>query len=179
MNKVTRTTVAIAAYVAFIILVNWLFIPENLIEGKTQWFTNTWMGTLYLANVIVGFVFVLRDYAQREIGHKVLLVTALAGIPVYYFAGPGLAIASMVAFLLSEMADWAVYTFTKRPLQSRIILSSLVSVPVDTLAFQHLAGYLTPAAFVTEVLSKAVGVAIVWYLLKLRVGNDTVAIPGH
>jgi queuosine precursor transporter len=179
MDKVTRTALAIAAYVAFIILVNWLFIPENLIEGKTQWSTNTWMGTLYLANVIVGFVFVLRDYAQREIGHKVLLVTALAGIPVYYFAGPGLAIASMVAFMLSEMADWAVYTFTKRPLQSRIILSSLIAVPVDTLAFQHLAGYLTPAAFVTEVLSKAVGVAIVWYLLKLRIGNETLALPGH
>jgi hypothetical protein len=43
------------------------------------------------------------------------------------------------------------------------------------LAFQHLAGYLTPAAFVTEVLSKAVGVAAVWYLLKLRVGNAEAA----
>jgi queuosine precursor transporter len=179
MNKVTRTGLAIAAYVAFIILVNWLFIPENLIEGVTQWSTNTWMGTLYLANVIVGFVFVLRDYAQREIGHKVLLVTALAGIPVYYFAGPGLAIASMVAFMLSEMTDWAVYTFTKRPLQSRIILSSLFAVPVDTLAFQHLAGYLTPAAFVTEVVSKAIGVAIVWYLLKLRFGNSEAPVAAH
>jgi queuosine precursor transporter len=179
MNKVTRTSLAIAAYVAFIILVNWLFIPENLIEGVTQWSTNTWMGTLYLANVIVGFVFVLRDYAQREIGHKVLLLTALAGIPVYYFAGPGLAIASMVAFMLSEMTDWAVYTFTKRPLQSRIILSSLFAVPVDTLAFQHLAGYLTPAAFVTEVVSKAIGVAIVWYLLKLRFGNSEAAVAAH
>jgi len=151
--------------------VNWLFIPENLIEGVTQWSTNSWMGTLYLANVIVGFVFVLRDYAQREIGHKVLLATALAGLPVWWFAGPGLAIASLTAFALSEMTDWGVYSFTKRPLQDRILLSSILSVPVDTLAFQHLAGYLTPAAFVTEVASKAVGVAIVWYLLRLRVGN--------
>jgi queuosine precursor transporter len=61
-------------------------------------------------------------------------------------------------------------------LQNRIILSALLSVPVDTLVFQHLAGYLTPAAFVTEVLSKAVGVAAVWYLLKLRVGNAEVAL---
>ena len=42
------------------------------------------MGTLYFSNISVGFVFVLRDYAQREIGHKVLLATALAGIPVWY-----------------------------------------------------------------------------------------------
>jgi queuosine precursor transporter len=171
MNRLAPAAFSVAAYVAFIVLVNWLFVPDHLIEGVTQWSTNTWMGTLFLANVIVGFVFVLRDYAQREIGHKVLLVTMLAGIPVYYFAGPGLAAASMIAFALSEMTDWAVYSFTRRPLQDRILLSSMFAVPVDTLAFQHLAGYLTPAAFVTEVVSKAIGVGIVWYMLKLRMGN--------
>ena len=179
MNRFAPAALSVAAYVAFIVLVNWLFVPDQLIEGVTQWSTNTWMGTLYLANVIVGFVFVLRDYAQREIGHKVLLATLLAGIPVWFFAGPGLAIASMVAFALSETTDWAVYSFTKRPLQNRILVSSMLSVPVDTLAFQHLAGYLTPAAFVTEVLSKAIGVAVVWYLLRLRVGNAPVVAAGH
>ena len=178
MSKALRVILSVGAYIAFIVLVNELFVPEHLIEGVTQFTTNTWMGTLYLANVIVGFVFVLRDYAQREIGHKVLFATALAGIPVWYFAGPELAAASLIAFMLSEMTDWAVYTFTKRPLQNRILLSALFSVPVDTLAFQHLAGYLTPAAFVTEVISKAIGVAIVWYLLKLRVGNAETA-PAH
>ena len=179
MNRLARIALSVGAYVAFIVLVNVLFVPDSLIEGVTQWTTNTWMGTLYLANVIVGFVFVLRDYAQREIGHKVLLATALAGIPVYYFAGPGLAVASMIAFILSEMTDWAVYTFTKRPLQNRILLSSMFAVPVDTLAFQHLAGYLSPAAFVTEVVSKAIGVAIVWYLLRLRVGNSESPLGAH
>ena len=176
MNRTARIALSVGAYIAFIILVNELFVPEHLIEGVTQWSTNTWMGTLYLAKIIVGIVFVLRDYAQREIGHKVLLATFLAGIPVWYFAGPELAIASLTAFALSEMTDWAVYSFTKRPLQNRIILSARLSVPVDTLVFQHMAGYLTPAAFVTEVLSKAVGVAAVWYLLKLRVGNAEVAL---
>ena len=176
-NRFARAAVSVSAYIAFIVLVNWLFVPENLIEGVTQWSTTTWMGTLYLANVIVGFVFVLRDYAQREIGHKVLLATAFAGLPVYLLAGPGLAAASLIAFALSEMTDWTVYSFTRRPLQNRILLSSLFSVPVDTLAFQHLAGYLTPAAFVTEVVSKAIGVAIIWYLLKLRTGNAPA--PAH
>jgi uncharacterized PurR-regulated membrane protein YhhQ (DUF165 family) len=69
------------------------------------------------------------------------------------------------------MTDWGIYSFTKRPLQNRILLSSLIAIPVDTLAFQHLAGYLTPAAFGAEVISKAAGVAVVWYLLKLRVGD--------
>ena len=73
------------------------------------------------------------------------------------------------------MADWAIFTFTKRPLQERILVSSLVSVPLDTLAFQYLAGYLTPAAFTTEVLSKMLGVLIVWYLLKLRMERAAAA----
>jgi hypothetical protein len=51
-----------------------------------------------------------------------------------------------------------------------------VAVPLDTLAFQYLAGYLTPAAFSTEVASKALGVAIVWYLLKLRMDRTPAAV---
>lgn len=175
MKRIVPAAVSVAAYVAFIVLVNWLFVPANLIEGVTQWDTHSWLGTLYLANVIVGFVFVLRDYAQREIGHKVLIATALAAIPVYWLAGPGLTVASLTAFALSEAMDWAVYSFTKRPLQNRILLSAMLSVPVDTLAFQHLAGYLTPAAFLTEVLSKAVGVFALWLMLRARAGNAEVA----
>jgi queuosine precursor transporter len=156
----------VAFYVVSIVLVNWLFAPAQLVPGITVWST-VW-GDLYLANVIVGFVFVLRDYAQREIGHKVLLATLFAGVVTYFMVDPAIAVASVTAFVLSEMADWAIYSFTKRPLQSRILISSLVAVPLDTVVFQHLAGYLTPAAFITEVLSKALGVAVVWYLLKLR-----------
>ncbi len=154
----------VALYIVTIVLVNLTFTTI------APW--STPLGDLYIANVLVGFVFVLRDYAQREIGHKVLLATLVAGVVTYFMVDPAIAIASITAFVLSEMADWAVYSFTKRPLQSRILLSSLVSVPLDTLAFQHLAGYLTPAAFVTEVLSKALGVAVVWYLLKLRMDRN-------
>lgn len=169
MSAPARMLVAVGAYVASILLVNWLFAPAQLVPGITVW-GSPW-GDLYLANIVVGLVFVLRDYAQREIGHKVLLATAAAGLITYFLVDPVIAVASVTAFFLSELTDWAIYSFTKRPLQSRILLSSLFAVPVDTLAFQHLAGYLTPAAFSTEVLSKALGVAIVWYLLKLRFGN--------
>jgi uncharacterized PurR-regulated membrane protein YhhQ (DUF165 family) len=121
-------------------------------------------------------VFVLRDYAQREIGHKVLIATLVAGLITYSMVDPMIAVASVTAFVISEMADWAIYSFTKRPLQSRILISSLIAVPLDTVVFQHLAGYLTPAAFTTEVLSKALGVAVVWYLLKLRTDREPMVV---
>ena len=76
---------------------------------------------------------------------------------------PAIAVASLIAFILSEMADWGMYSFWKSQ-QQRILFSSLIAVPLDTFAFQYLAGYLSPAAFTMEVLSKAVGVLIVWYL---------------
>ncbi|MGH6854771.1 MAG: VUT family protein [Aestuariivirga sp.] len=149
-----------AAYVLSIVLVNWLFVAIPPLP--------TPFGALYLATLVVGAVFVLRDYAQREIGHKILLATLLAGIITWYMVDPGLAIASLTAFFISETADWAIYSFTKRPLQSRILVSSLVSVPLDTVAFLYLTGFLTPASFSTEVVSKAVGVMIVWMLLRAR-----------
>jgi queuosine precursor transporter len=160
MNRYARTALSVGTYIAAIVLVNWTFIV--LVPWSTP------LGDLYVANLIVGAVFVLRDYAQRAIGHYVLLATAVAGLITYVMVDPGLAKASLIAFTLSEMTDWAVYSFTKRPLQNRILLSSLFSVPVDTLAFQYLAQYLSPASFSTEVVSKAIGVAIVWFLLRWR-----------
>jgi queuosine precursor transporter len=155
-----------ASYIASILAVNWLFAPAQLVPGITTWAT-PW-GDLFLANLVVGAVFVLRDYAQREIGHRILLATLLAGGLTYLMVDPLIAIASLVAFAASEMADWGVFSFWKKPLQQRILVSSLIAVPLDTFLFQYLAGYLSPAAFTMEVVSKAVGVFIVWQLLKMR-----------
>jgi len=149
-----------ALYIVSIVLVNWMF------TAIAPW--STPLGDLYLANIVVGFVFVLRDYAQREIGHSVLAATAVGGVITWFMVDPVIAVASITAFILSEMADWGVYSFLRRPLSQRILISSLIAIPLDTLAFQYLAGYLTPAAFATEIASKAVGVFLVWYLLRLR-----------
>ena len=165
----SRAVIWVGAYILAIVLVNWLFVVVP------PW--PTVAGDLYIANIVVGFVFVLRDYAQREIGHRILIATLVAGIITFFMVDKALALASLTAFFISEMADWAIYSFTRRPLQERILVSSLIAVPLDTLAFQYLAQYLTPAAFTTEVLSKAVGVLIVWYLLRMRSGGTPA--PAH
>src|SRR5947208_241398 len=107
----------VVAYVFAIVGLNWLFIVLPPLA--------TPFGNLYLATFIVGAVFVLRDYAQREIGHYVLLATLLAGILTWLMVDPALAVASLTAFAISETADWAVYSFTGWPLQQRILISSL------------------------------------------------------
>lgn len=150
----------VALYVIAIVAVNWMF------TAIAPWPTP--MGDLYLANIVVGFIFVLRDYAQREIGHYILFATAVAGVLTWFMVDPAIAAASITAFILSETADWGVYTWLRRPLSQRILISALFAVPLDTLAFQYLAGYLTPAAFLMEMVSKGVGVLMVWYILRAR-----------
>lgn len=68
------------------------------------------------AIILFSFVFVLRDFAQRAIGHAVLLVMAAAALATYLAAGPEVAKASVTAFIVSEMADWATYSLTRRPM---------------------------------------------------------------
>jgi uncharacterized PurR-regulated membrane protein YhhQ (DUF165 family) len=150
----------VALYVISIVAVNWMFLELPAVP--------TMFGDIYYANFVVGGIFVLRDYAQRQIGHYVLLATLTGGVLTYVMVDPVIATASLTAFFLSETLDWAVYSFTRRPLQQRILVSSVVAAPVDTLTFQWLAGYLTPAAFSLELVSKFIGVAVVWWLLRRR-----------
>jgi uncharacterized PurR-regulated membrane protein YhhQ (DUF165 family) len=150
----------VIAYIAAIVGVNWMFLALPAIP--------TAIGDIYYANFVVGGIFVLRDYAQRQISHYVLLATLLAGILTYYMVDPALAAASLTAFFLSEGVDWAIFSFTRRPLQERILISSLAAAPLDTLAFQYLAGYLSPAAFSLEVMSKLLGVLALWWLIRSR-----------
>ncbi|MDF1679286.1 VUT family protein [Ponticaulis sp.] len=85
--------------------------------------------------MVTGFVFVLRDFVQRRMGQRVLLVMALGVAWAFYYAWPVIAIASGLAFAISELADWAIYTFTKYRLSTRILVSSAVASPVDTTVF--------------------------------------------
>ena len=52
----------------------------------------------------------LRDYAQREVGHKVLLATLAAGVITWYMTNPALAVASMGLFALPALMSRSMHT---------------------------------------------------------------------
>jgi uncharacterized PurR-regulated membrane protein YhhQ (DUF165 family) len=91
--------------------------------------------------LMVGLALVMRDIVQRLMGGAWSLAAILAGAVLsFWLAPPSLVIASSTAFLLSELADFAVYT----PLQQRrlllaVIASSLVGLVVDSIVFLLLA----------------------------------------
>ena len=122
-----------------------------------------------MAKVPSRCVFVLRDLAQRQIGHYILLATLAAGAMTYMTVNPAVALASVTAFMVSETVDWAVYSFTKRPLESRILLSSSISSPCDTIVFLSMMNFLTPASFTLETTSKIAGAVLVWVMLRRRI----------
>ena len=150
----------VAAYIAAIVLVNWLFDILPVVE--------TPVGAWPPASIIVGFVLILRDLAQRQVGHYVLIAMLAAGIITYLMVDPFIALASVAAFLVSETADWIVYSVTRRPLRDRILASSAVSSPLDSVVFLGLIGILTPASFILQTLSKFAGALVIWGILRHR-----------
>lgn len=123
-------------------------------------------------SLAVGLVFVIRDFAQRAIGHRILLVMLVGAILSYFMASPFVALASMTAFAVSETVDWGVYTFARRPLEQRILLSSLLSTPIDSAIFLTMIGHLSVSGVVAMTASKMLGALIVWRIMKPIVWDD-------
>ncbi|MSO55158.1 MAG: VUT family protein [Rhodospirillales bacterium] len=150
-----------ALYIASIVLVNWAFtvVPPIPIPGGALWPP---------VALVVGFVFVLRDFAQREIGHWVLGAMLLGAFLSYGMAGRQIALASAAAFLVSEIADWAVYTWTKRPIGDRVLLSSAIAAPLDSIVFLAGIGFLSFAGVAAMTISKILGAVVVWAMIRRR-----------
>ena len=116
----------------------------------------------------VGCIFVIRDYAQREIGHLVLPAMFVGGLISWLMATPAIALASVCAFLAGELVDWAVYTFTGRAFSRRVLLSSALSTPLDSLIFLSMVGLFSLPSLLLMTLSKMFGAVIVFYLARRR-----------
>ena len=91
--------------------------------------------------LMIGLALVLRDLVQRSLGVRwaagaVLFGSALSAA----FAPPALVVASAAAFLLSELADLAVYTpLQKKGLVLAVFVSSVVGLVIDSAVFLYLA----------------------------------------
>ena len=155
------------AYIFSIVLINIGFIYVPLIP---------FFDTMYPPmTLLVGLVFILRDYAQREVGHKVIIAMLVGALLSYFMADPFIAVASLVAFMVSETVDWGVYTITDKPLHQRILLSSFISTPIDSALFLYMLGQFSLLATVTMFVSKMLAAFIIWHFLR-KDGNDYIQL---
>lgn len=177
------------AYVAVIPFLNWSFghVPNMEFIGSGVGFL--WPGDpktdgsilLHPLTLVTGLVFVVRDFVQREMGHRVLVLMAVAIAWSFYYSWPVIALASGLAFAISETADWLLFTFTRYRLSSRILLSSALAVPLDTTVFLYGAALAREMEFgepmgatfnlanwVVFVIGKMVGAVAVSYMIRVR-----------
>ena len=168
-------------YVALIPALNWSFgnvDSISFIEPNESFPHGVLINPL---TMVTGLVFVLRDFVQREIGHKVLIVMAMAIAWSFYYSWAVIAVASGIAFAVSETVDWLLFTFTKYRLSTRILLSSALAAPIDTTVFlygadlaQAMAGIaergsqLHPANWIVFVIGKMVGAVVVSWMIRRR-----------
>lgn len=91
--------------------------------------------------LMIGIALVLRDLVQKRCGVAWTLGAIGSGAVLSaLFAPPALVLASAAAFLLSELADMAVYTpLYRRKLITAVALSSIVGAVVDSAVFLWLA----------------------------------------
>lgn len=146
-------------YIATVVAINMAFayIPPIVLFD----------GTIFtVGSVIAGLVFVTRDFAQREVGHKaVLALMVAAGLLSYLLSDPFVAIASITAFAISELTDYIVYSNYKGDFNKRVVVSSLVSVPIDTAVFLAIISHLSVLSFAVMCVSKLLVVA---YFVKFK-----------
>jgi uncharacterized PurR-regulated membrane protein YhhQ (DUF165 family) len=125
--------IAVLGYVATIFAANWLIVHVGPVSVG--------FGLVAPAGVYAaGVALTLRDLTQALLGRVAVIVAILAGAGLSYLVSPSFAAASAAAFLLSELADFAVYT----PLEQRswlgaVALSNTVGLLVDSLLFLWLA----------------------------------------
>lgn len=133
----------LAAYIACIPLANWLIQHAGTVcppDGPCL--VPVAPGLMAPSGVLmVGLALVLRDLVQRRLGAAAGLAAIAVGAAISaWLAPPQLVVASAVAFALSELADFAVYTpLQRRGLLLAVVASSAVGLVADSVLFLWLA----------------------------------------
>lgn len=129
-------SLALVGYIAAIVAANWLTHRYGLAPVG---FGLTATAGTYAA----GAALMLRNVVQDTLGRRIVAVAIVAGALLSAFTSTAaLALASGVAFGLSELLDMAVYTPLRKHGWARAVLpASIVGAVVDTFAFLALAGF--------------------------------------
>jgi uncharacterized PurR-regulated membrane protein YhhQ (DUF165 family) len=132
-----------AAFAATIPLANWLIgnVGTECIPNGPCLLPVGFGLTAPSGVLMVGAGLVLRDAVHEAGGVKAAMIAiGLGGILAWTFAAPALVVASVLAFVLAEIADLAVYTpLRERRLWLAVLLSGMAGAIVDSAVFLWMA----------------------------------------
>jgi uncharacterized PurR-regulated membrane protein YhhQ (DUF165 family) len=131
----------LAGYIATIFLANLSLQYLGWCAPGGPCVVPVWPGLVAPSGVLwAGLAFTLRDLVQEENGRLWTLVAIVVGAALSALISPQFAAASGVAFLLSELADFGVYTpLRRRNWIAAVALSNTVGLIADSILFLYLA----------------------------------------
>lgn len=139
----TEGLVALVLFAMTIPAANWLIgNAGTLCVPNGPCLVPVWPGIKAPSGVLmIGLALVLRDIVQRRLGAVAGLGAIAVGAAISGFLAPSaIVVASVAAFLLSELADFAVYTpLQKRRFVTAVVASSLIGLVIDSIVFLQLA----------------------------------------
>lgn len=134
MTNRTIGVVSALAFVGTVYAANWAITRYGIVPVG--------FGLMAPAGVFfAGLAFLLRDTTHRTLGRPAVLAAIVAGAILSWIVADGrIALASAIAFLVSELADWAVYEpLHQRSFLGGVVASNLVGSVVDSLIFLSVA----------------------------------------
>lgn len=123
--------------------------------------------------LLVGIAFVLRDIVQETFGRRVAVGAVLVGAAISFTLAPAaVAIASAVAFLVSEIADLWVYSrLREKALPAAVLASGLVGMAIDSALFSLIAFdtlRYQPGHWVGKIYASLAVAALYWWFPRTR-----------
>jgi hypothetical protein len=135
--------VAFGAFLALVPLANWMIQHVGTVcVPQGPCLVPVAPGLMAPSGVLtVGAALVLRDVVQRCLGLAFGLLAIVLGAGASMLVAPAsLVVASGLAFLISEFADFAVYTpLQQRRLALAVVASSCLGLVIDSIVFLWLA----------------------------------------
>lgn len=169
--SISRRVSFVVAYIATIPAANWLIGNVGQCVPNGPCLIPVAPGLMAPSGVLlIGIALVLRDAVHEALGSKAVLISIMIGtILSALIAPPALVVASASAFLLSEIADFAVYTPLRRQrLLLAVLLSGIVGAAIDSAVFLFVA-FGSLDYFVGQLVGKTwASIAAVGFLLWRR-----------
>lgn len=138
MKRLSIGAIALGLYVLCVFAANWFIqhVGHQAAPGAPHTLP-VWPGWEAPSGFVwVGVALTARDVVQRQLGRSWAIAAILVGAGLSYFVAPALAFASGLAFLVSELLDFAVYTpLADRNLTWAVVASNWVGAIVDSVLF--------------------------------------------
>lgn len=133
-NKDLCTTAAFAAFIGCVVGANWALQTYGFVDLLGPGVVMVPAGVYF-----AGFAFGVRD-ALHELNSRLVVPAIVIGAVVSWWVEPSFAMASGAAFLLAELADFAVYSpLRARNWPSAVVASNVAGSVIDSLLFLWLA----------------------------------------